>query len=157
MAYLKNAGPGSRPAGAPDAGQVLCALLSLPLLLPREQLPYPVLHCAQTRTSRSEPSTSPSVRVGALASFSRAWEGRSAALTRLTSSPLHAGRAIRNARDWASIILLDERYTQPAKKAQLPRWLGDDVQSPATFGALIQGVAQFSRARRAAQAKETAQ
>ncbi|GAA6048272.1 hypothetical protein JCM3770_006514 [Rhodotorula araucariae] len=60
------------------------------------------------------------------------------------------GRAIRNARDWASIILLDERYTQPSKKAQLPGWLGSNVQSPATFGALIQGLAQFSRARRAA-------
>ncbi|GAA5942149.1 hypothetical protein JCM3775_007413, partial [Rhodotorula graminis] len=61
------------------------------------------------------------------------------------------GRAIRNARDWASIILLDERYAQPAKKAQLPHWLGDDVQSPPTFGALIQGVARFSRERRTAQ------
>ncbi|TNY22679.1 helicase C-terminal domain-containing protein [Rhodotorula diobovata] len=103
MAYLKNAGPGSRPAGAPDAGQVLYQNLAF----------------------------------------------------RAVNQSI--GRAIRNARDWASIILLDERYTQPAKKAQLPRWLGDDVQSPATFGALIQGVAQFSRARRAAQAKETAQ
>ncbi|KPV75443.1 uncharacterized protein RHOBADRAFT_14367 [Rhodotorula graminis WP1] len=61
------------------------------------------------------------------------------------------GRAIRSARDWASIILLDERYAQPAKKAQLPHWLGDDVQSPPTFGALIQGVARFSRERRTAQ------
>ncbi|GAA5845996.1 hypothetical protein JCM9279_004750 [Rhodotorula babjevae] len=60
------------------------------------------------------------------------------------------GRAIRNARDWASIILLDERYAQPAKKAQLPRWLGDDVQSPPTFGALIQGIARFSRTMRTA-------
>ncbi|GJN89219.1 hypothetical protein Rhopal_002198-T1 [Rhodotorula paludigena] len=59
------------------------------------------------------------------------------------------GRAIRNARDWASIILLDERYTQASKKAQLPQWLGSNVQSPATFGALIQGLAKFNRARRA--------
>ncbi|GAA6002475.1 hypothetical protein JCM10207_001141 [Rhodosporidiobolus poonsookiae] len=60
------------------------------------------------------------------------------------------GRAIRNARDWASIILLDDRYTQPSKKAQLPAWLGKDVQSPPTFGALVAGLAKFNKTRRAA-------
>ncbi|GAA6027355.1 hypothetical protein JCM8097_002622 [Rhodosporidiobolus ruineniae] len=60
------------------------------------------------------------------------------------------GRAIRNARDWASIILLDDRYTQPSKKAQLPAWLGKDVQSPPTFGALVSGLVKFNKARRAA-------
>ncbi|GAA5928913.1 DNA helicase [Sporobolomyces koalae] len=58
------------------------------------------------------------------------------------------GRAIRNSRDWASIILLDARYTQPSKKAQLPRWLGSNVQSPQTFGALVQGLVAFNKARR---------
>ncbi|KAM0787777.1 hypothetical protein ACM66B_003832 [Microbotryomycetes sp. NB124-2] len=33
------------------------------------------------------------------------------------------GRAIRNVNDWAAIILLDERYSQPSKRAQLPSWL----------------------------------
>ncbi|GAA5907181.1 hypothetical protein JCM8208_006714 [Rhodotorula glutinis] len=99
MAYLKSAGRSSRPAGAPDAGQVLYQNLAF----------------------------------------------------RAVNQSI--GRAIRSARDWASIVLLDERYAQPAKKAQLPRWLGDDVQSPPTFGALIQGVARFSRARRTAQAQ----
>ncbi|BGP16056.1 hypothetical protein JCM10213_006808 [Rhodosporidiobolus nylandii] len=60
------------------------------------------------------------------------------------------GRAIRNARDWASIILLDDRYTQPSKKAQLPAWLGKDVQCPPTFGALVAGLVKFNKARRAA-------
>ncbi|GAA5891317.1 hypothetical protein JCM5296_006897 [Sporobolomyces johnsonii] len=59
------------------------------------------------------------------------------------------GRAIRNSRDWAAIILLDDRYNQPSKKAQLPAWLGSNVQSPATFGALMQGLAAFNRARKA--------
>ncbi|GAA5984350.1 hypothetical protein JCM11641_006192 [Rhodosporidiobolus odoratus] len=60
------------------------------------------------------------------------------------------GRAIRNARDWASIILLDDRYTQTSKRSQLPAWLGQDVQCPATFGALVGGLAKFNRVRRAA-------
>ncbi|BGP24533.1 CHL1 helicase [Rhodotorula toruloides] len=60
------------------------------------------------------------------------------------------GRAIRNARDWASIVLLDERYTQPPKKAQLPAWLGSGVQSPPTFGALVQDLARFNRKMRTA-------
>ncbi|CDR46824.1 RHTO0S13e02278g1_1 [Rhodotorula toruloides] len=60
------------------------------------------------------------------------------------------GRAIRNARDWASIVLLDERYTQPSKKAQLPAWLDSGVQSPPTFGALVQDLARFNRKMRAA-------
>ncbi|GAA5901538.1 hypothetical protein JCM6882_006307 [Rhodosporidiobolus microsporus] len=60
------------------------------------------------------------------------------------------GRAIRNARDWASIILLDDRYTQASKKAQLPSWLGKDIQSPPTFGALIGGLVKFNKARKAA-------
>ncbi|CEQ40378.1 SPOSA6832_02011 [Sporobolomyces salmonicolor] len=67
--------------------------------------------------------------------------------TALTGRP--AGRAIRNSRDWASIILLDDRYNQPSKKAQLPAWLGSNVQSPATFGALMQGLAAFNRVRKA--------
>ncbi|GAA5887482.1 hypothetical protein JCM16303_003432 [Sporobolomyces ruberrimus] len=58
------------------------------------------------------------------------------------------GRAIRNSQDWASIILLDARYTQPSKKAQLPKWLGSNVQSPATFGALVQGLVAFNKVRK---------
>ncbi|GAA5980280.1 hypothetical protein JCM5350_000898 [Sporobolomyces pararoseus] len=58
------------------------------------------------------------------------------------------GRAIRNSRDWASIILLDARYTQQSKKNQLPKWLGSNVQSPATFGALVQGLVAFNKIRK---------
>ncbi|GAA5916746.1 DNA helicase [Sporobolomyces salmoneus] len=58
------------------------------------------------------------------------------------------GRAIRNSRDWASIILLDARYTQPSKKNQLPKWLGSNVQSPATFEVLLKGLVSFNNARR---------
>ncbi|KAK4697690.1 chromosome transmission fidelity protein 1, partial [Phenoliferia sp. Uapishka_3] len=53
------------------------------------------------------------------------------------------GRAIRHQNDWAAIILLDQRYTHSAKQAQLPGWLGSDVQIPATFGGLMSGLAKY--------------
>lgn len=62
------------------------------------------------------------------------------------------GRAIRNINDWAAIILLDARYQQPNKKAQLPAWLGQDIQSPSTFGALIKSLAAFMKRRKEATA-----
>ncbi|ORY92941.1 helicase C-terminal domain-domain-containing protein [Leucosporidium creatinivorum] len=60
------------------------------------------------------------------------------------------GRAIRNARDWAAIILLDERYQQSSKKAQLPGWLGSNVESPQAFGGLMKSLSGFVRRRKAA-------
>ncbi|GAA6024427.1 hypothetical protein JCM8202_004713 [Rhodotorula sphaerocarpa] len=59
------------------------------------------------------------------------------------------GRAIRNARDWAAVILLDERYAQQSKLAQLPGWLGSDVQTPTSFGALVKSLAGFYRSMQA--------
>lgn len=95
---------------------------------------------SQTRILLSGSSTSRSV------SYAIRYRGK-ADLTLLSA---FAGRAIRNARDWASIVLLDERYTQPSKKAQLPAWLDSGVQSPPTFGALVQDLARFNRKMRAA-------
>lgn len=43
------------------------------------------------------------------------------------------------------MILLDERYSQPSKLAQLPAWLAGNVRTPATFGALVQTLAKFNR------------
>ncbi|KAL8280650.1 hypothetical protein RQP46_006973 [Phenoliferia psychrophenolica] len=59
------------------------------------------------------------------------------------------GRAIRHQGDWAAIILLDQRYTQPAKQAQLPGWLGSNVQSPSSFGQLMAGLSQYCKGMKA--------
>ena len=64
--------------------------------------------------------------------------------------PSSTGRAIRNARDWAAITLLDERYQQPSKRAQLPGWLGSGVENPQTFGALMKSLSGFIRTRKIA-------
>uniref|UniRef100_H0V1P8 ATP-dependent DNA helicase DDX11 n=1 Tax=Cavia porcellus TaxID=10141 RepID=H0V1P8_CAVPO len=45
------------------------------------------------------------------------------------------GRAIRHQRDFASIVLLDQRYTRPPVLAKLPAWIRDRVEVKATFGA----------------------
>ncbi|XP_023562906.1 ATP-dependent DNA helicase DDX11 isoform X2 [Octodon degus] len=45
------------------------------------------------------------------------------------------GRAIRHQRDFASIVLLDQRYTRPSVLAKLPAWIRDRVEVKATFGA----------------------
>lgn len=94
----------------------------------------------QTRTLLFEQSISQSVRSPV---------GLDRCLDRmLTVTVVCTGRAIRNSQDWAAIILLDARYTQQSKKSQLPKWLGSNVQSPATFGGLLQGLVAFNKARR---------
>ncbi|XP_021100925.1 ATP-dependent DNA helicase DDX11 isoform X2 [Heterocephalus glaber] len=45
------------------------------------------------------------------------------------------GRAIRHQRDFASIVLLDQRYARPPVLAKLPAWIRDRVEVKATFGA----------------------
>uniref|UniRef100_A0A8C5L055 ATP-dependent DNA helicase DDX11 n=1 Tax=Jaculus jaculus TaxID=51337 RepID=A0A8C5L055_JACJA len=44
------------------------------------------------------------------------------------------GRAIRHQRDFASIVLLDQRYARPPVLAKLPAWIRDRVEVKTTFG-----------------------
>lgn len=44
------------------------------------------------------------------------------------------GRAIRHQRDFASIVLLDQRYARPLILAKLPAWIRDRVEVKAAFG-----------------------
>uniref|UniRef100_A0A4X2K4D5 DEAD/H-box helicase 11 n=1 Tax=Vombatus ursinus TaxID=29139 RepID=A0A4X2K4D5_VOMUR len=44
------------------------------------------------------------------------------------------GRAIRHQQDFASILLLDQRYSRPSILAKLPSWIRDQVEIKATFG-----------------------
>ncbi|KAF6118238.1 DEAD/H-box helicase 11 [Phyllostomus discolor] len=46
------------------------------------------------------------------------------------------GRAIRHQKDFASIVLLDQRYARPPVLAKLPTWIRDRVEVKATFGRL---------------------
>ncbi|XP_027448605.1 ATP-dependent DNA helicase DDX11 isoform X8 [Zalophus californianus] len=44
------------------------------------------------------------------------------------------GRAIRHQKDFASIVLLDQRYARPPILGKLPAWIRDRVEVKATFG-----------------------
>uniref|UniRef100_F6RTU7 DEAD/H-box helicase 11 n=1 Tax=Equus caballus TaxID=9796 RepID=F6RTU7_HORSE len=47
------------------------------------------------------------------------------------------GRAIRHQKDFASIVLLDQRYARPPILAKLPAWIRDRVEIKTTFGPAI--------------------
>lgn len=58
----------------------------------------------------------------------------------------HPGRAIRHQRDFASIVLLDQRYARPPVLAKLPAWIRDRVQVKATFGSAFAALRKVSPA-----------
>ncbi|XP_033615327.1 ATP-dependent DNA helicase DDX11 [Fukomys damarensis] len=55
------------------------------------------------------------------------------------------GRAIRHQRDFASIVLLDQRYARAPVLAKLPAWIRDRVEVKATFGAAFAALRKFHR------------
>ncbi|XP_054094060.1 ATP-dependent DNA helicase DDX11 isoform X4 [Callithrix jacchus] len=56
------------------------------------------------------------------------------------------GRAIRHQRDFASIVLLDQRYARPPVLAKLPAWIQARVEVKAAFGPAIAAVQKVSPA-----------
>lgn len=55
------------------------------------------------------------------------------------------GRAIRHQKDFASIVLLDQRYARPPILAKLPAWIRDRVEVKATFGPAFAALRKFHR------------
>ncbi|XP_072510153.1 putative ATP-dependent DNA helicase DDX11-like protein 8 isoform X4 [Notamacropus eugenii] len=55
------------------------------------------------------------------------------------------GRAIRHKQDFASILLMDQRYSRPSILAKLPSWIRDQVQIKATFGPAFAALRKFHR------------
>ena len=62
------------------------------------------------------------------------------------------GRSIRHRGDYAAILLLDERYTQPRIRGKLPGWIVEGLSGDRTdeWGTAVAGVGRFFRQRRAA-------
>jgi chromosome transmission fidelity protein 1 len=58
------------------------------------------------------------------------------------------GRAIRHRGDWASLVLIDRRFTSPAIRGKLPQWLRDDVAVCETFGQAMKHLGNFYREKR---------
>ncbi|XP_012892446.1 PREDICTED: putative ATP-dependent RNA helicase DDX11-like protein 8, partial [Dipodomys ordii] len=55
------------------------------------------------------------------------------------------GRAIRHQQDFASIVLLDQRYARPQILAKLPAWIRERLEVKATFGPAFAAVRKFHR------------
>ncbi|KAG8438483.1 hypothetical protein GDO86_004885 [Hymenochirus boettgeri] len=53
------------------------------------------------------------------------------------------GRAIRHRGDYASIVLLDHRYSRPAILSKLPMWIRGSTQIKTSFGAAFATIRKF--------------
>jgi chromosome transmission fidelity protein 1 len=48
----------------------------------------------------------------------------------------------------AGLILVDKRYTASRIRGKLPKWIGDSVVTPDTFGGAMKTLSVFYRGRR---------
>ncbi|KDQ62233.1 hypothetical protein JAAARDRAFT_122516 [Jaapia argillacea MUCL 33604] len=58
------------------------------------------------------------------------------------------GRAIRHREDWATIVLIDGRYSSSRIRNKLPRWISDEVTVTQSFGQAMKEIGGFFRAKR---------
>ncbi|KAH7904949.1 DNA repair helicase [Hygrophoropsis aurantiaca] len=58
------------------------------------------------------------------------------------------GRAIRHRADWASLILVDRRFSSPSIKQKLPPWIRDGIVVCDTFGQSIKHLGSFIRTKK---------
>jgi len=62
---------------------------------------------------------------------------------------LQPGRAIRHKNDFASLILVDTRYSSSRIKTKLPKWIGQDIVLTQNFGQAVKELGQFFRLHKA--------
>ncbi|KAF8635806.1 hypothetical protein AX15_000013 [Amanita polypyramis BW_CC] len=58
------------------------------------------------------------------------------------------GRAIRHGGDWASLILLDQRYGTGTVRGKLPKWIGSRLTVTESFGHAMRELGTFFRQKR---------
>ena len=58
------------------------------------------------------------------------------------------GRSIRHVGDYAVILLLDQRYSQPHIRAKLPGWMGDKISTHSAWSTVAAGLGAFFRKKR---------
>jgi len=67
-------------------------------------------------------------------------------LTRLLDK--FKGRAIRHRDDWASLLLVDRRYSTASIRNKLPKWIGNKVVITEGFGQTVREMGTFFRSKR---------
>ncbi|KAL9042613.1 MAG: hypothetical protein Q9180_000484 [Flavoplaca navasiana] len=108
-------------------------------------LPFPNLHSAQWKAKLEYIEQNTMDRGGSSA------EGKAAGRDFYENACMRAvnqsiGRAIRHQKDFASILLLDRRYSTPRIADKLPGWIKqsfEDRKAPATFPEIIRGLRDF--------------
>lgn len=58
------------------------------------------------------------------------------------------GRSVRHIKDYASVLLLDERYGSEKVRRKLPQWISRNLKIPTTFGIMQGAVAKFFREKK---------
>ena len=58
------------------------------------------------------------------------------------------GRAIRHQKDWASLVLVDNRYSLPRIQHKLPSWISSSVKVTGTFGVTMKALGEFYKGKR---------
>ncbi|CAL1712032.1 unnamed protein product [Somion occarium] len=58
------------------------------------------------------------------------------------------GRAIRHKDDWASLVLIDGRYSSPRIRSKLPKWIGESLIITETFGEVMKEMGRFYREKK---------
>lgn len=58
------------------------------------------------------------------------------------------GRAIRHIGDYATVLLIDERYQQERIQNKLPEWIRKSLKAPPNFGGVQGSLAKFFRERK---------
>lgn len=58
------------------------------------------------------------------------------------------GRAVRHINDYASVILLDARYSHEKIQKKLPKWINDSLKCANSFGMVQGSLAKFFREKK---------
>jgi chromosome transmission fidelity protein 1 len=58
------------------------------------------------------------------------------------------GRAIRHKNDYACVLLLDKRFSQPRIRNKLPKWMSKNIQNPQAYGLFIGKMAKFFKSKK---------
>jgi len=58
------------------------------------------------------------------------------------------GRAIRHRSDWASLILLDSRFSSSRIRDKLPQWISEGTEVSENFGSAVKSLGAFYRSKR---------
>lgn len=61
---------------------------------------------------------------------------------------LYIGRAVRHINDYASVLLVDERYSQRKIIEKLPTWISNSLQVAKGFGMVQSSLVKFFKSRR---------